>query len=306
MSSEVTISNPVFTWTPNGSGGEVERGVEADSMDVERQVSVADPSNIVNVNRLALMEFRAVRAVARLVGFSEYVDVEESSCSGRMLGILAEENSGSVLTDGDMGRLRTSYRILDSFELCAVKEHERADYDIPGWTCFYEYNLRHGFRFPVPSLARRLLVYYDLAPRQLMPNSLRIILILITLPAFVDLVNEEIKPHCLDPVRRTNSVLNIPVEERSWKVLMHEGNLKSSIIWLHSTWNVPRTPYPLVKDIVTYTWVRRSLEILCGTRFLTPITDVERRFADESMSKAKFSLHDLAEALKLQKEAMSK
>ena len=72
--------------------------------------------------------------------------------------------------------LREIYGIPRSVELRAPKEYEKADWDIPEWTCFYEYTLRLGFRFPIPQLVRRTLLYYDLAPGQLMPNTWRILL----------------------------------------------------------------------------------------------------------------------------------
>ena len=72
--------------------------------------------------------------------------------------------------------LREIYGIPKDVELRAPREHVRADWDIPGWTCFYEYTLRLGFRFPVPQLVRRMLLYYDLASGQLMPNTWRILL----------------------------------------------------------------------------------------------------------------------------------
>ncbi|KAK3222156.1 hypothetical protein Dsin_009181 [Dipteronia sinensis] len=71
--------------------------------------------------------------------------------------------------------------IPKSVKLCAVKKHERADWSIPGWTCFYEYNFRQRFWFPVSTLAQRLLMYYDISPGQLMPNSWRILISLTVL-----------------------------------------------------------------------------------------------------------------------------
>ncbi|KAK3198165.1 hypothetical protein Dsin_021580 [Dipteronia sinensis] len=210
----------------------------------------------------------------------KYIDVNEPSCSGRSLGILAGDNPGSVHTEADMDSIRTLYGIPDSVILRASKEHERADWDIPGWTCFYEYNFRQGFRFHVPSLARRLLVYYDIAPGQLMPNSWRILISLFVLREkynlpfgicsllhnyylkeqvhekdtffFVkgllidgpfgnemyayrrvwnhyELINAESKPKYDDAVSRTQRVLAIPAEKRSWTVLMAEAMAKRRV-----------------------------------------------------------------------------
>ncbi|KAK4842344.1 hypothetical protein QYF36_019900 [Acer negundo] len=60
--------------------------------------------------------------------------------------------------------IRTMYGIPSDVELRAPREYERADWDIPRWMCLYEYTFRLGFRFPIPQLVRRMLVYYELAP----------------------------------------------------------------------------------------------------------------------------------------------
>ncbi|KAK3200401.1 hypothetical protein Dsin_023816 [Dipteronia sinensis] len=151
-------------------------GVESDTRDVEQQVSLDVPLDVAHPDKLGLMEIRVVRAIAGPIEYLEHVEVEEASYSGRPLGILVGNNLESVLTDDDMERLKVTYGIPDFFELLAVKKHERADMAIPKWTFFYEYILRLGWRFLVHSLACRLLVYYNFAPSQLMPNSWRILL----------------------------------------------------------------------------------------------------------------------------------
>ena len=57
------------------------------------------------------------------------------------MGILPDDSPASLLKDDDMVHLRTTYGIPESIKLRAVKEHERPDWDISGWTCFYEYIL---------------------------------------------------------------------------------------------------------------------------------------------------------------------
>lgn len=105
----------------------------------------------------------------------------------------------------------------------------------------------------------------------------------------------------------TAAILNIPAEQRSWKVLLKEGKLRPSRLWKWSTLNRPRTPYPLLKDFVSYVWIRRSLELLgCHMKFLLPISDVERRFAVTSMEDASVSLPSRAEKAKLMKAEMAR
>ncbi|KAK3230425.1 hypothetical protein Dsin_002306 [Dipteronia sinensis] len=221
-----------------------------------------------------MLEFGVVRTIVQGNESPEYIDVDGPSYSGRPLGILAGDSPGSVLTKADIDSIRTLYGTPDSVVLRAPKEHERADWDIPSWTCFYEYNFRQVFKFPIPSLARHLLVYYDIAPGQLMPNSWRNLISLFVLrekynlPFGIDLttndrmwkdmfffakgllidgpfgnemyayrrvwnryelINAESKPKCDDAVSRTQRVLVIPAEKRSWKVLMAEAKSLSSM-----------------------------------------------------------------------------
>ncbi|KAK1557038.1 hypothetical protein Q3G72_016580 [Acer saccharum] len=63
-------------------------------------------------------------------------------------------------------------------------------------------------------------------------------------------------------------------------------------------------PYLHVEDLVKYVWIRHRFEILCGTRFLEPVTDVERAFAIATMSNMK--LLSTKDALKMQMERINK
>ncbi|KAK3212859.1 hypothetical protein Dsin_017565 [Dipteronia sinensis] len=352
MSNDSLTSEPSFTWTNLGSKDDV-GGIEVDSLDVGRQITVAKPTEIV-IDSSRILESGVVCAIVQRDKSLEYIDVDDPSCSGRPLGILVGNNPGSVLTEADMDGIRTLYGIPESVILRAPNKHERADWDIPGWTCFYENNPRQGFRFHVPSLARRLLVYYDIAPGQLMSNSWRILISLsvlrekYNLPFGIgslllnyylkehvhekgryslilrsngkqiitdlitndhrwkdtfffakgllidgpfgnemyayrrvwncyELINAESKPRCDDAVSRKQRVLGIPTEKRSWKVLMAEGNLRPSTIWIHSTWNVPRTPYPLMKDLVS--------QFIISMKFTMPNPEEALRKQREAMAK---------------------
>ncbi|KAL5783603.1 hypothetical protein ACOSP7_008632 [Xanthoceras sorbifolium] len=96
----------------------------------------------------------------------------------RPLGLLLN-NPASVLTEDDIMRLRFSYGIPDGVALRAPYKEERPDWDVPGWTCLYEFPFqRVGFRLPIVGLPRKVLDHFELAPGQLMPNSWRILLAL--------------------------------------------------------------------------------------------------------------------------------
>ncbi|KAK0571946.1 hypothetical protein LWI29_023847 [Acer saccharum] len=175
MSSVDTVSDSLIDWTSSDIDGDEDGGVDSGLHDVDRLVTVEDPSKVVTINTRGMLEQGVVRAMASIVEHPEYVEVVEASTSGSPLGIL-RDSLASVITEENLDSIRTIYGILEDVELCAPNEHERADWDIPEWTCFYEYTLRLGFRFSVPQLVRRMLVYYDLAPSQLMLNTWRILL----------------------------------------------------------------------------------------------------------------------------------
>ena len=145
LSSDETMSDPKYSWTSEEGVGEV----DSRGGDVDRQVTVEDPTNIVRINTKGILEQGGVRIVASIVDHPEYIDVEEASTSGRPLGVL-EESPSSLVSDDNLCLLREIYGIHSSVELRAPKEFEKADWDIPEWTCFYEYTLRLGFRFPIP------------------------------------------------------------------------------------------------------------------------------------------------------------
>lgn len=180
MSDDKPISVSSQSRTDSDSGHETDGGVDSGAMNVDRRVTVQDPSDVVHINVRSILEQGGVRAMAQPVGIPPRRNDAEASTSGRATEVL-EGSPASLITQENLDGLRTFYGIPKSVELRAPLGHERADWDIPDWTCFYEYTLRLGFRFPVPVLVRRLLKYFDLAPGQLMPNSWRILLSLTVL-----------------------------------------------------------------------------------------------------------------------------
>ena len=157
---------------------------ETQSDDVDQRITV-DESDLIAIDVRGILDRGGVRVAERdeideRDDPLEDVEVAEASTSGQSTGVL-KDSPASLVTSDHLHYLRAIYGIPRSIELRAPLRKERADWDIPGWTCFYEYVLRLGFRFPIPPLARRLLVYYDITPGQLMPNSWRILLSLTVL-----------------------------------------------------------------------------------------------------------------------------
>ncbi|KAK0593636.1 hypothetical protein LWI29_038280 [Acer saccharum] len=216
MSSDHTISDLDISWSPNDDDG----GVDSRMRDVDRRVTIEDPFTPVSINARGMLEQGAVYAIASAVEQPEYVDIPESSTSGRPLGIL-KESPASLITEDMLPGIRTMYGIPSDVELRASREYERADWDIPGWTCLYEYTFRLGFRFPIPQLVRRMLVYYELAPEVRGAGK---------------------APPCDVAAERTRILLEIPAAQRSVSNLLMEGNFRPSRLWRWSTLNRSRAP----------------------------------------------------------------
>ncbi|KAK0605206.1 hypothetical protein LWI29_024170 [Acer saccharum] len=247
MSSDHTISDLDTNWSNDDDGG-----VDSRTRDVDRRVTVENPSTSLSIDARGILK----------------------------------DSLASVITEDMLPGIRAMYGIPNDVELRAPKEYERADWDIPGWTCLYEYTFRLGFRFPIPQLVRRMLVYYELAP---------------------EVGGAGKAPECGVAAERTRILLEIPAAQKSVSNLLTEGNFRPSRLWRWSTLNRSRAPYPHVKDFLTCLWIRRSFEILqYNLHFLKPLTDVERRFAVMTMASAEINIPDEAETLRRYKEEFAR
>ncbi|KAL6560837.1 hypothetical protein OROHE_006014 [Orobanche hederae] len=80
----------------------------------------------------------------------------------------------SSLCEGALSAIKTLYRLLKSVRL--PHKHERADWRIDGWICFYEIAFEIGLRLPLIPFVLEVLAHYGCAPSQLMPNAWRLLL----------------------------------------------------------------------------------------------------------------------------------
>ncbi|KAK0574357.1 hypothetical protein LWI29_022447 [Acer saccharum] len=169
MSSNNTTFDLNINWTPSDDDG----GVDSRTRNVDRRVTIEDPSTPVSINARGILN----------------------------------DSLASLVTEDMLPGIRKIYGIPDDIELRAPREHERADWDILGWTCFYEYTFRLGFRFPIPQLVRRMFVYYDLAPE----------------------IKGMVKaPSCDVAPERTRVLLEIPANQRSVSSLLTEVTTMAS------------------------------------------------------------------------------
>ncbi|KAL6566855.1 hypothetical protein OROMI_015259 [Orobanche minor] len=93
-------------------------------------------------------------------------------------GFLLGENVASKLSLKEMRHIRRNYDIPDHIALHVPSKEVRADWDLPGMTCLYELPFKLGFRFPLPRLIREVCDFYEIAPRQLVPNVWRLLMAL--------------------------------------------------------------------------------------------------------------------------------
>ncbi|KAK1561765.1 hypothetical protein Q3G72_000119 [Acer saccharum] len=252
MSGDDTVSDPLVDWTSSDMECEDDGGIDSGPQDVDRLVTIEDPSKVVSINTRGMLEQGVVRAMASMVEHPEYVKVAEASTSGRPLGIL-DKSPTSLIMEENLRSLRVIY----------------------------------GFRFPVPQLVRRMLVYYDLAPGQLMLNTWRILL---SLGVLCERRNVQFGLGCLFH----NYYLKEHVGDQGLYMLV----LRSTVLGESRSTSFNESGIDM--DFLSYIWIRRSFEILgYNMRFLSPLTDIERRFAVTSMASAQLNLPDKAESIKL-------
>ncbi|KAL5842078.1 hypothetical protein ACOSQ3_012681 [Xanthoceras sorbifolium] len=86
------------------------------------------------------------------------------------------------------------------------------------------------------------------------------------------------------------------------KKLLSEESLRPSRLWSRIDKNAEGTPFPRLKDLVTYVYIQQGFELLCGTQFLTLIYEVKRKFALDYISNLKPHVPTADEALKRRRE----
>ena len=78
--------------------------------------------------------------------------------------------------DGEtLSRFKGRFQFLDRVRIRLPREEERACHFLPGEVFFYETAFLNGLRFLVHPFIMEILGHFGIAPRQLMPNSWRIV-----------------------------------------------------------------------------------------------------------------------------------
>ena len=78
--------------------------------------------------------------------------------------------------DGEtLSRFKGRFQFPDRVRVCLPYEEEQACHFFLGEVCFYEAAFLCGLRFPIHPFIMELLGHFGIAPKQLMPNSWRIV-----------------------------------------------------------------------------------------------------------------------------------
>ncbi|KAL5834754.1 hypothetical protein ACOSQ4_014251 [Xanthoceras sorbifolium] len=102
---------------------------------------------------------------------------------------------------------------------------------------------------------------------------------------------------------RTKLIHSVNLAERGWKKLLSEESLRPSRLWSRVGLNAESAPFPRFKDLIA--WVQQGFELFCGTQFLIPISEVERKFASNSMSNLKVTIPTAKDVLKKGREIVA-
>ena len=79
------------------------------------------------------------------------------------------------LDDETLSRFKDRFQFPNRVRVRLPREEERACHFFPGEVCFYKAAFLCGLRLPVHPFIMELLDHFSIAPRQLMPNSWRIV-----------------------------------------------------------------------------------------------------------------------------------
>ena len=168
------------------------------------------------------------------------VDIATSAPSSSQPFVLAVIRSFHALKEKCSLKIEVFSKFKDRFQFpegtraCLPRKDENACAFAHGEVCFYKATFSCGLRFPVHPFIMKLLHYLNLAPRQLMPNSWRILIscmVIWTTIADGDMltVNEFVHLYCLKESkefgyyefipwdRKSRLVADLPSSSHYWK-----------------------------------------------------------------------------------------
>lgn len=82
----------------------------------------------------------------------------------------------SIIRSEQMDAIREAYKIPDDVEIRTPENDESVDWVVDGWTPMYTILLSMRLRFPIGGMLRKLCKRLWIAPSQVNPNTMRILL----------------------------------------------------------------------------------------------------------------------------------
>ena len=123
--------------------------------------------------RRIMSEVRSSELETRLSSNDDPVEMEEDTATSSPRELRAFSALGEVcgMDAETLSRFRDRFQFPKRVRIRLPHKEERACHFSPREMCFYKIAFQCGLRFPVHPFIMELLGYFNIAPRQLMPNS---------------------------------------------------------------------------------------------------------------------------------------
>ena len=125
--------------------------------------------------REVMSEVRSSELEIGLLSSDDLVKGDTAISTPREVRAFYALNEKCGLDDDTLGRFKDRFQFPERVRVHLPSKGERACSFFPGDVCFYESSFAYGSRFPVHPFLMELLDYFGIAPRQLMPNSWKIV-----------------------------------------------------------------------------------------------------------------------------------
>ena len=130
------------------------------------------------VERRVMSEVRSSEFETRLSSSDDPVEAEEDTAASSLWEIRAFHALREVcgLDAETLSRFKDRFQLPKKVRVRLPHGEERACHFSPGEVCFYKVAFLCGLRFPVHPFIMELLGHFKIAPRQLIPNSWKIVI----------------------------------------------------------------------------------------------------------------------------------
>ena len=123
--------------------------------------------------RRVMLEVRSSELETGLLSSDDPIEMEEDTTASGPREVRAFSALGEACgLDGEtLSRFNDRFQFPKRVRVCLPHKKERAYHFSLREMCFYEAAFQCGLRFPVQPFIMKLLSHFNIAPKQLMPNS---------------------------------------------------------------------------------------------------------------------------------------